>query len=271
MKIGNTVIGGNKLTLIAGPCVIPPKQNEKICFAIAESLKKISARYHIPVIYKASYDKANRTSYKSYRGVGIDRGLQILAKIKKDYKLPVLSDVHSTDEIGPAAEVLDIIQIPALLSRQTDLLVAAGKTKKPVNLKKGQFMAPDDIYYAIEKIKSSGNNKIIITERGTFFGYHNLVNDMRAIPIMKSFGYPVIFDATHSAQTPGAGKGKSSGNRKMIPYLAKAAVATGADGVFFEVYPQPDKALCDGPNSLYLKDLPGLINTLLRIRKATGY
>jgi len=264
IKIANASIGDSQLSLIAGPCII---ENEKLTLRIAETLKNIASEKKIPFIFKASCDKANRLSHKSYRGVGLKKGLKILSKVKRQLSIPVLSDVHCKDDVKQAAEVLDVLQIPALLCRQTDLLIAAGKTGKPVNIKKGQFLAPEDMIYLIEKVKSTGNNKIIITERGTSFGYHNLVNDMRAIPMMKSFGHPVIYDATHSVQLPGGAKGKSSGNREMIPHLARAAVAAGADGVFFEVYPQPDKALCDGPNSLVLKDLPGLLDVLIQIRK----
>jgi 2-dehydro-3-deoxyphosphooctonate aldolase (KDO 8-P synthase) len=264
INIAGNIVGGFNLSLISGPCVI---ENESLAMRIAESLKKTAFKYDIPLIFKASYDKANRLSHRSYRGVGLKKGLKILSKIKRQLNIPVLSDVHSADEIKNASEVLDVIQIPALLCRQTDLLIAAGKTGKPVNIKKGQFLAPDDMIYLIEKVKSTGNNKIIVTERGTSFGYHNLVNDMRAIPIMKSFGYPVNYDATHSVQLPGGAKGKSGGNREMIHYLSRAAVAAGADGVFFEVYPQPDRALCDGPNSIALKDLPGLLDTLIRIKR----
>ncbi|MBI5778196.1 MAG: 3-deoxy-8-phosphooctulonate synthase [Planctomycetes bacterium] len=267
IKISDAIIGDSRLFLIAGPCII---ENEKLTFQIAEALKNIASETRIPFIFKASYDKANRLSHRSYRGVGLKKGLEILAKVKKQLDIPVLSDVHCKEDVKQAAGVLDIIQIPALLCRQTDLLIAAGKTGKPVNIKKGQFLAPEDIIYLIEKVKSTGNNKIIITERGTSFGYHNLVNDMRAIPVMKAFGYPVIYDATHSAQIPGGAKGKSGGNRQMIPYLARAAVASGADGVFFEVYPQPDRALCDGPNSLALKDLPGLLSTLIQIKRTVS-
>lgn len=263
ITVANTVIGGSQLCLISGPCVI---ESERLTFQIAETLKSIAADSKISFIFKASYDKANRLSHKSYRGLGLKRGLKILAKVKRQLDIPVISDVHSKEEIKPAAEILDIIQIPALLCRQTDLLIAAGKTGKTVNIKKGQFLAPEDMVYLIEKVKSTGNNKIIITERGTSFGYHNLVNDMRAIPIMKSFGYPVIYDSTHSVQLPGGAKGKSGGNRDMIQYLSRAAVATGADGVFFEVYPQPDRALCDGPNSLALKDLPAFLDILIQIK-----
>lgn len=264
INVSNAIIGDSRLFLIAGPCII---ENEKLTLRIAETLKNIASEKKIPFIFKASYDKANRLSHKSYRGVGLKKGLKILSKVKRQLSIPVISDVHSKDDVKPAAEVLDVLQIPALLCRQTDLLITAGKTGKPVNIKKGQFVAPEDVIYLIEKVKSTGNNRIIITERGTSFGYHNLVNDMRAIPIMKTFGYPVIYDATHSVQLPGGAKGKSSGNRQMIPPLARAAVAAGADGVFFEVYPQPDKALCDGPNSLALKDLPALLDTLIRIKR----
>ena len=264
ITVKHTIIGSPQLCLISGPCVI---ESERLTFRIAEALKSIATDRKIPFIFKASYDKANRLSHKSYRGIGLKKGLKILAKVKKQLDIPILSDVHSKEEIKQAAEVLDNIQIPALLCRQTDLLIAAGKTGKPVNIKKGQFLAPEDMIYLIEKVKSAGNNKVIITERGTSFGYHNLVNDMRAIPIMKSFGHPVIYDATHSVQLPGGAKGKSGGNRQMIPHLAKAAVAAGADGVFFEVYPQPDRALCDGPNSLYIKDLSALLDTLIRIKR----
>lgn len=264
IKINNALIGGAQLCLIAGPCVI---EDEKLCYKIAETLKDLCRQKSIPFIFKASYDKANRLSHKSYRGIGLKKGLKIFKRLKQSLGIPILSDVHCKEEIKPAAEVLDIIQIPAFLSRQTDLLITAGRTGKPINIKKGQFLAPDDVFYLIEKIRSTGNNKIIITERGTCFGYHNLVNDMRAIPIMKSFGYPVIYDATHSIQLPGGNKGISGGNRKMIPYLARAGVAAGADGVFLEVHPQPTKALCDGPNSLALKDIPALLTTLIQIKK----
>jgi len=265
IKINSTLIGGSELFFIAGPCVI---ENERITYRIAEFLKGLSLDKGVPVVFKASYDKANRSSHKSYRGVGLRNGLKILTRIKRTLHIPVISDVHCEDDIKPAAEVLDIIQIPALLCRQTDLLIAAGRSNKPVNIKKGQFLAPEDIIYPVEKIKSAGNNKIIVTERGTTFGYHNLVSDMRSIPIMKSFGFPVVYDATHSVQLPGALKGISGGNRSMIPVLAKAAVASGADGVFFEVHPSPDKALCDGFNSLPIKKLSSLIDTLILIRKA---
>jgi 2-dehydro-3-deoxyphosphooctonate aldolase (KDO 8-P synthase) len=264
IKIANTTIGGPELFLIAGPCVI---ETEKSTLKIAESLKDLSQDHKIPFIFKASYDKANRLSHKSYRGPGLKKGLKILARIKQKLNIPLISDVHCKEEIKPASEVLDIIQIPALLSRQTDMLISAGRTGKTVNIKKGQFLAPEDMYYLIEKVTSTGNKKIIITERGSSFGYHNLVNDIRAIVTMKSFGYPVVYDATHSVQLPGASHGKSSGTREMIPPLARAAVAAGADGIFLEVHPAPQKALCDGPNSLYLSDLPQLISTLIRIKQ----
>ncbi|MEW6026987.1 MAG: 3-deoxy-8-phosphooctulonate synthase [Planctomycetota bacterium] len=267
ISVNNAVIGGPQLCLIAGPCII---ENERLTLQIAGALMNIASTKRIPLIFKASYDKANRLSHKSYRGVGIKKGLKILSKVKRQFNIPVLSDIHCKEDVKQASGVLDIIQIPALLSRQTDLLIAAGKTGKPVNIKKGQFLAPEDMIYLIEKVKSTGNNRIILTERGTSFGYHNLVNDMRAIPVMKTFGFPVIYDATHSVQLPGGAKGKSGGNRQMIPHLTRAAVAAGADGVFFEVYPEPDQALCDGPNSLPLKNLPALLDVLIRIKQAVS-
>ncbi|MDI6733421.1 MAG: 3-deoxy-8-phosphooctulonate synthase [Planctomycetota bacterium] len=267
MKVGNTTITDGKLFLIAGPCVI---ESEKLLFKIAETIIKIAHQNNIPFILKSSYDKANRLSYKSYRGVGLKKGLKILSRIKNALKIPVLSDIHCKEEIKPAAEVLDVIQIPALLCRQTDLLINVGKTGRAINIKKGQFLAPTDMIHLVEKVRSTGNNKIIITERGTSFGYHNLVSDMRSIAIMKRFGYPVVYDASHSAQLPGAGGGKSAGQREMIPVLARAAVAAGADGVFLEVHPQPNKALCDGHNSLPLTALPSLIATLVRISRVCG-
>lgn len=265
IKIGSLRIGKPcSFFLIAGPCVIEDKQN---LFRIARILKDITNRLKIPFIFKTSYDKANRLSIGSYRGPGLSEGLEILARLKRDLKITVLSDVHCVEEIGPALEVLDIIQIPALLSRQTDLVVTAAKTGQPINVKKGQFMAPWDIKNIIDKITSTGNHNIIITERGTSFGYNNLVSDMRSIPIMKSFGYPVVYDATHSVQLPGGGGNKSSGQREFVPVLARAAVAAGCDGVFLEVHHNPDKALCDGPNMIPLKTLPGLLKTLKQIHQ----
>lgn len=222
----------------------------------------------IPLIFKSSYDKANRTSVNSYRGPGIKKGLKILEKLKGKTNLPVISDVHSVDEVSYAAKVLDVIQIPALLCRQTDLILAASKTGKPVNIKKGQFLAPWDVKNIIEKFTSTGNHNLLITERGTSFGYNNLVVDMRSIPIMKSFGYPVVFDATHGVQLPGGRGATSGGQREFIAPLARAAVAAGCDAVFLEVHERPDKALCDGPNMLSLKEVSVLADELNKIRRS---
>lgn len=260
--IGNIEIKKNELFVIAGPCVI---ETEEIVFKTAETLKEITEELKIPFIFKSSYDKANRSSIKSYRGPGIDKGLKILSKLREELKIPVLSDVHSVEEIKIAKDVLDVIQIPAFLSRQTDLVVEAGKTGKTVNVKKGQFLAPWDVSNIIEKIKSTGNEKIIITERGTCFGYNNLVVDFRSFPIIRSMGVYVVFDATHSVQLPGGAGTCSSGQREFIPYLSRAAVACGVDGLFFEVHPEPDKALCDGPNMIPLKDFKSLLKLLLEI------
>ncbi len=260
ININGVKIGGNnELVLIAGPCVI---ENESITMSIAEQLKEITSRLGIGFIFKASYDKANRTSINSFRGPGLKKGLGILSRIKDRYDIPILSDVHSTEQIKPASEVLDVIQIPAFLSRQTDLLVSAGETGKAVNIKKGQFMAPWDIRHAIKKVESTGNRRIIITERGFTFGYNMLVNDFRVIPIMRDFGYPVVFDATHSVQLPSATNGVSGGQRQYIEVLAKAAAAVGIDGLFLEVHPQPDRALSDGANSLQLNKLEKLLKTI---------
>ena len=266
IKAGNIAIGGdNPPVIIAGPCVIEDKETT---LYIAKYLKELAQKLDISLIFKASYDKANRTSIDSFRGPGLDSGLQILDQIKKDLGLVILSDVHSINEIDKAAKVLDIIQIPAFLCRQTDFILQIARTGKPVNIKKGQFLSPWDIRNVVEKIASTGNRNILITERGTMFGYNNLVVDFRGIQIMQDTGYPVIFDATHSIQLPG-GAGKSSGgDRKFAPVLAKAAVAAGADGIFLEVHPDPDKALCDGPNSLPLDGLYDLIKKLMAIRKA---
>jgi 2-dehydro-3-deoxyphosphooctonate aldolase (KDO 8-P synthase) len=241
-------IGGDQLVLIAGPCVI--EDDPAIVFDTAENLKAITAELQIPYIFKASYDKANRTSLASYRGVGIERGLKILAEVKTRFDLPILTDIHHPEEAAIAAEVADILQIPAFLCRQTDLLVAAAKTGKIVNIKKGQFLAPRDMQNSAQKVIQSGNEQVFITERGSTFGYGNLVSDMRAIPIIQSLGYPVIFDATHSVQLPGGAGTASSGERQFVKILAQAAVAAGANGLFMEVHPDPDHAPCDGPNMI---------------------
>ncbi len=263
ININGVRMGGNKdFVLIAGPCVI---ENEELTMSIAESLKSITAKMGIGFIFKASYDKANRTSHKSYRGPGIVKGMKILSKVKQYYDVPILSDVHTAADMKPASDVVDVIQIPAFLSRQTDLLISAGRTGRVVNIKKGQFMAPWDIKYAIEKIKSTGNDKIILTERGYTFGYNMLITDFRAIPIMRGFGYPVIFDATHSVQLPSLSDGVSGGQREYIHMLSRASAAVGIDGLFMEVHPHPDKALSDGANSLKINEVENLLESVKEI------
>jgi 2-dehydro-3-deoxyphosphooctonate aldolase (KDO 8-P synthase) len=258
----------NPLILIAGPCVI---ENELTALSIAERLKGICEEMNIPLIFKSSYDKANRTSVRSFRGPGLKKGLKILKKVKEDLKIPVLSDIHKEEEIEESAEVLDVIQIPALLSRQTDLIMRAAETGKVINVKKGQFLSPWDVKNIIDKIESTGNKKMLITERGVSFGYNNLVADMRALPIMRSFGYPVVFDATHSLQLPG-GLGKSShGQRELIPHITRAAVGAGCDGIFMEVHPDPDKAPCDGSNMLKIDNLPALLEQVKEIDRIVKY
>ncbi len=262
IKIGNVKIGGgNPIVLIAGPCVI---ESEALTLKAAAILKEITDEVGIPFIFKSSYDKANRSSISSYRGPGLKKGLKILKKVKEKFGVPVLSDVHCKAEIKEAKAVLDVIQIPALLSRQTDLIIEAAKTKKAVNVKKGQFMAPWDMANVIKKIESAGNRNILITERGVSFGYNNLVSDFRSLMIMKKFGYPIVYDASHSVQLPGGQGTKSGGERSFIPNLALAAAAAGVDAIFLEAHQNPGKAPCDGPNMLYLKDLK---NLLIRIKK----
>ena len=259
--------GGSPLFLIAGPCVI---ESEASAMRHARAIQKITSRLRIPYIFKSSYDKANRSSARSFRGLGIDEGLAILGRVKDALKLPVLTDVHSPEEARQAAAVADILQIPAFLCRQTDLLNAAADTGRIVNVKKGQFLAPWDMRNAVEKISARGNHNIMLTERGSSFGYNTLVSDLRSIPIMQRYGYPVVFDATHSVQQPG-GKGDSTGGeREFVPTLAKAAVAAGADGVFMEVHEDPDRAPSDGPNMVKLKDLERLLKELVAIRKAVS-
>lgn len=263
LSIGGVELGSSAPPLIiAGPCVI---ENEDITMHTAKTLKEICGRVGLQFVFKSSYDKANRTSIKSFRGPGLEKGLQILSDIKSKLNVPVISDVHSKEEISPASEVLDAIQIPAFLSRQTDLIIAASKTGKPVNVKKGQFLAPWDVKNIIEKFIATGNKNLFITERGTSFGYNNLVVDFRGIPIMRAYGYPVIFDITHSLQLPGAGGSISGGQREFAAPLARAAVAVGVDGLFMEVHPEPDKALCDGPNMLPLSEVEGMLKTIRAI------
>lgn len=256
---GLTLGGTAPLFIIAGPCVI---ENERDTLHAAKRLKDIAEELDIPLIFKASYDKANRSSVDSYRGPGIDKGLDILARVKTDLNLPILSDVHRFEEIESASKVLDIMQIPAFLCRQTDIVVAAAATGTIINIKKGQFMAPWDMKNVVTKAASTGNNNIILTERGVSFGYNNLVTDMRSFPIMRDFGYPVVFDATHSVQLPGGAGTSSSGQSEFVAPLARAAVAAGVDGVFMEVHETPEKALCDGPNSLAIDDIKPLLKQL---------
>jgi 2-dehydro-3-deoxyphosphooctonate aldolase (KDO 8-P synthase) len=266
VKTGNILIGqGYPVVLIAGPCVI---EDYETTFEIAKFLKKLTQQLNIPFVFKASYDKANRTSINSFRGPGTMEGLKILEHIKAELGIEILSDVHRINEIATAARVLDIIQIPAFLCRQTDFILEVAKTGKPVNIKKGQFLAPWDIANVVAKVTSTGNDQILLTERGTMFGYNNLVTDFRGIKIMQDTGWPVIFDATHSIQLPGGAGTSSGGQREFAPILARAAVAAGADGIFMEVHTDPDKALCDGPNSLKLDTLFELISQLKAIRKA---
>ena len=268
VQVENLRIGkGMPLVLIAGPCVI---EDFELTFHIAATLKQLTERLEIPFIFKASYDKANRTAIDAYRGPGLAEGLEILSRIKAELGIPVLSDVHETGQVEKAAEVLDVIQIPAFLCRQTDFILEVARSAKPVNIKKGQFLAPWDITHVVEKIRSIGNDRILLTERGAMFGYNNLVVDFRAIPIMQATGFPVIFDATHSVQLPGGAGNSSGGQRQYAPLLARAAVAAGADGVFLEVHPDPDKARCDGPNSLPLDDLSDILAQLKAIHQVVS-
>lgn len=263
VKIGNVIAGGNRpFVLIAGPCVI---ENRSLTLKIAGDIKTIAHRVGVPFIFKASYDKANRTSIKSFRGPGLTEGLAVLQEVKDKLHVPVLSDVHGVEEVGPASEVLDVIQIPAFLCRQTDLLIAAGLSGKVVNIKKGQFLAPHDMVQAVKKIESTGNKKILLTERGVSFGYNNLVTDFRSLAVMRQSGYPVVFDATHSVQQPGGLGTASGGNSEYIPLLSRCAVAAGTDAVFMEVHPQPARALSDGPNMLALSKLDKLLHDLKAI------
>jgi 2-dehydro-3-deoxyphosphooctonate aldolase (KDO 8-P synthase) len=268
VKVGNVTIGrGRPLALIAGPCVMEPGD---MTFRIARDLVSVCHSLKVPLIFKASFDKANRTSVSSYRGPGQVEGMKIFSRIKEETGLPVTTDVHETHQAGPIAEVVDLLQVPAFLARQTDLLEAVAQTGRPVNVKKGQFMAPWDMGNVVTKLIAFGASGALLTERGTTFGYGRLVNDFRAIPQMQATGAPVVFDATHSVQLPGGGAGgtTTSGQREMIPTLARAAVASGCDALFVEVHPDPDRALSDGPNSLRLDDLPALLSVCLRVREA---
>jgi 2-dehydro-3-deoxyphosphooctonate aldolase (KDO 8-P synthase) len=248
-----------------GPCVI---ESHELTLRIADTLAELAARLKIPVVFKASFDKANRTSGKSFRGPGLREGMKTLVAVKERTGLPLITDVHEVHQVGPVAEVCDVLQVPAFLARQTDLVQAAGRTGRVVNVKKGQFMAPWDMRHVVGKMEEVGNRRLLLTERGATFGYGNLVSDMRSIPWMQDLGFPVIFDATHSVQMPGGAGDRSGGDRRMVPYLARAAVAAGCDGVFLETHPRPDEALSDGPNMIALSDLPASIECCLRLRQA---
>jgi 2-dehydro-3-deoxyphosphooctonate aldolase (KDO 8-P synthase) len=253
------------LVLIGGPCVI---ESEEHAMGMAEKISQITKALNIAYVFKASFDKANRSSIKSYRGPGMEKGLKILGRIKKEFKVPLLTDIHNEAQARPVAEVVDILQIPAFLCRQTDLLIAAAKTGKIVNVKKGQFLSPWDVKNIVTKLVEAGTQKILLTERGSSFGYNNLINDFRSIPIMRSFGYPVVFDATHSVQLPG-GKGDASGGMaEFIPVVARCGVVAGADALFMEIHDHPERALSDGPNNLHLNKLKDLLENLVALKKA---
>jgi len=252
--------GGTPFVLIAGPCVIEDRDS---ALRHADALRSLTTRLHVPFVYKSSYDKANRSSHASFRGLGIQEGLNILAEVKRELGVPLLTDVHTPQEVTATAEVVDILQIPAFLCRQTDLLLAAGHSQRPVNIKKGQFLAPSDMEYVAQKIASTGNRRILLTERGASFGYHNLVSDMRSLPILARCGYPVVYDATHSVQLPGGQGTMSGGQREFIPPLARAAVAVGVDGLFMEVHEEPERALSDSATVFSLARLESLLHTLV--------
>jgi 2-dehydro-3-deoxyphosphooctonate aldolase (KDO 8-P synthase) len=262
VDLGGVSLGGGPLALIAGPCVI---ESEAHAVETALALRDIARRAGVPFIFKASYDKANRTSGRSFRGPGLAEGIRVLARVAEAAKVPILTDIHDASQAGPVAEVADVLQIPAFLSRQTDLIVAAARTGRAVNLKKGQFLAPLDMRHAIEKVTSAGNSKIIVTERGCSFGYNNLVVDMRAFPILRALGYPVIYDVTHSLQLPGAGDGVTAGQAEFIEPMACAGVGAGVDGVFMEVHQDPARAKSDAQNALRLDLLPALLQKLVQI------
>jgi 2-dehydro-3-deoxyphosphooctonate aldolase (KDO 8-P synthase) len=274
VRIGSVTIGGGApLAVIGGPCAI---ENEKHALMVAERLQRITADAGVPFIYKSSYDKANRFSIHAYRGPGLTEGLRILKKVKEETGLAVLSDVHAVSEVEPAAQVLDVLQVPAFLCRQTDLIVACARSGRPVNIKKGQFVAPRDMINLVEKVRASGTEDLLLTERGTSFGYNNLVVDFRGLPIMRAFGYPVVFDATHSVQLPGGQGDRSGGERQYVQALARAAVAVGVDALFMEMHEDPDRTmedgrpLSDGPNMLRLDDLPRLLDEVRAIASGPG-
>ncbi|HXJ84269.1 MAG TPA: 3-deoxy-8-phosphooctulonate synthase [Candidatus Methylomirabilis sp.] len=275
VKVGSVSIGGSApLALIGGPCAI---EDEKHALMVAEQLLRITSAARVPFIYKSSYDKANRSSVHSYRGPGLKEGLRILRRVKEALGVPVLSDVHDVSEVGPAAEVLDVLQVPAFLCRQTDLVLACARSGRPVNVKKGQFLAPRDMQNVVEKIRFAGSEDLLLTERGASFGYNNLVVDFRSLPIMRAWGYPVVFDATHSVQLPGGQGDRSGGERQYVQALARAAVAVGVDALFMEIHEDPDRTLpdgrplSDGPNMLRLDDLPRLLDDLTAIGSRVGH
>jgi 2-dehydro-3-deoxyphosphooctonate aldolase (KDO 8-P synthase) len=260
VAVGPVTFGATqRLALIAGPCVIESRDST---LRHAERLRDVARRLEVPYVFKSSFDKANRTSHAGFRGPGLDAGLEILAEVRREIGVPVLTDVHEATQVAAVAEVADVLQTPAFLCRQTDFIAAVAAAGKPVNVKKGQFLAPDEMEHVIAKATAMGNHQVLVTERGVSFGYHNLVSDMRALAILARFGYPVVFDATHSAQLPGGAGGASGGQREFVPVLARAAVAAGIAGIFMEVHEDPDRALSDGPNSLRLDDLPDLLATL---------
>ncbi len=263
--IWKSLTAPHRLTLIAGPCVI---ENEHLCLRIAAELRETCRKLGINYVFKASFDKANRTSARSFRGPGLEAGLEVLAKVRSEFGIPVLTDIHTEGQAAVVGEVVDILQIPAFLCRQTDLIEAAVATGQIVNVKKGQFLSPAEMTQVVDKARSAGGKKLLVTERGSSFGYNNLVADMRSIPIMKRLGCPVIFDATHSVQLPGAGGDRSSGQREFAPVLARAAVAAGASGIFIETHPRPDRALSDGPNMIPLIDMPALLRGLVKVFNA---
>jgi 2-dehydro-3-deoxyphosphooctonate aldolase (KDO 8-P synthase) len=266
VAIGDLVCGpGQPLLWILGPCVI---ESHDLTLRIADTLRQLADRLALPLVFKASFDKANRSSNKTFRGPGLQEGLRTLDAVKRRTGLPVTTDIHECHQAAPAAEVCDLLQVPAFLARQTDLIFAVGSTGRAVNVKKGQFMAPWDMRNVVSKLEEVGNRRLLLTERGSTFGYGQLINDMRAIPWMQDLGCPVIFDATHSVQMPGGKGDRSGGDRRMVPYLARAAVAAGCDGLFLETHPRPDEALSDGPNMVALDDLPKLVECCLRLRKA---
>jgi 2-dehydro-3-deoxyphosphooctonate aldolase (KDO 8-P synthase) len=264
-SIWKTLSAPRRLSLIAGPCVI---ENERLCFRIAESLRNTCEKLGVSFVFKASYDKANRSSAASFRGPGVDQGLLTLAGIRDQLGIPVLTDVHTEEQVKAAAQAVDILQIPAFLCRQTDLIFTAVRSGRIVNIKKGQFLSPQEMSSVVKKAQAAGGRRLLLTERGTTFGYNNLVADMRSIPIMRQTGFPVIFDATHSVQLPGAGGDKSGGQREFAPVLARCAVAAGANGVFIETHPDPQRALSDGPNMIPLREMPKLIASLVKIHNA---